>query len=146
MDGLALRYGHAPAERLVCGQGMFDSFALLCQADGVATGSIRNAASVAKATLKAHRPQAAEALTMFYTVPGTVAGNLALKLGAHGGVYVGGGIVRRLGSWFDTSHFRQRFEANGRFKQYLGNIPVWVITSEHPPALQGAARALDAPP
>lgn len=145
MDGLTLRYGHASAERLVCGQGLFDTFALLCQADGVATGSIHNAAGVTEAALKARHPQAVEALTMFCAVLGTVAGNLALTLGAHGGVYVGGGIVPRLGSWFDASPFRERFQAKGRFKAYLGSIPVWVITSEHSPALLGAARALDAP-
>ncbi|MDP1781430.1 MAG: glucokinase, partial [Hydrogenophaga sp.] len=63
-------------------------------------------------------------------------------LGARGGVYIGGGIVPRLGSWFDTSPFRQRFEAKGRFQTYLKDIPVWVITSAQSPALLGAARAL----
>ena len=91
MDGLMQRYGHASAERLVCGQGLLDSFGLLCQADGVGPGSIRSAAAVTEAALKAHHPQAVEALTMFCAVLGTVAGNLALTLGAHGGVYVWGG-------------------------------------------------------
>ena len=144
MDGLAERYGHASAERLVCGQGLFDTFGLLCRADGVAPGAIHNAAAVTDAALKAHHPQAVEALTMFCAVLGTVAGNLALTLGAHGGVYVGGGIVPRLGAWFDSSPFRERFEAKGRYKSYLAAIPVWVITSAQSPALLGAARSLDA--
>jgi glucokinase len=144
MDGLAQRYGHASAERLVCGQGLLDTFGLLCKADGVVPGSINTAAAVTEAALKAHHPQAVEALTMFCAVLGTVAGNLALTLGAHGGVYVGGGIVPRLGAWFDTSPFRERFEAKGRFKQYLAGIPVWVITAAQSPALLGAARSLDA--
>ena len=144
MDGLAQRYGHASAERLVCGHGLFDTFGLLCHADGVASGAIHDAAGVTEAALKTHHPQAVEALTMFCAVLGTVAGNLALSLGAHGGVYVGGGIVPRLGAWFDSSPFRERFEAKGRFKQYLAGIPVWVITSEQSPALLGAARSLDA--
>lgn len=144
VDGLAQRYGHASAERLVCGQGLFDTFALLCEADGVATGAIHDAAGVTDAALQAHHPQAVEALNMFCAALGTVAGNLALTLGAHGGVYVGGGIVPRLGAWFDTSPFRERFEAKGRFRQYLAGIPVWVITSAQSPALLGAARSLDA--
>jgi glucokinase len=143
MDGLAQRYGHASAERLVCGQGLLDAFGLLCHADGVSPGSINSAAAVTEAALKAHHPQAVEALTMFCAVLGTVAGNLALTLGAHGGVYIGGGIVPRLGAWFDSSPFRERFEAKGRFKQYLAGIPVWVITSAQSPALLGAARSLD---
>lgn len=143
MDGLARRYGHASAERLVCGQGLFDTFALLCEADGVATGAIHDPAGVTEAALQAHHLQAVETLTMFCAVLGTVAGNLALSLGAHGGVYVGGGIVPRLGAWFDASPFRERFEAKGRFRSYLAGIPAWVITSEQSPALLGAARSLD---
>jgi glucokinase len=143
MDGLARRYGHASAERLVCGQGLFDTFALLCEADGVATGAIHDPAGVTEAALQAHHLQAVETLTMFCAVLGTVAGNLALSLGAHGGVYVGGGIVPRLGAWFDASPFRERFEAKGRFRPYLAGIPAWVITSEQSPALLGAARSLD---
>ena len=143
MDGLAQRYGHASAERLVCGQGLLDAFGLLCTADGVMPASITSAADVTEAALKAHQPQAVEALTMFCAVLGSVAGNLALTLGAHGGVYVGGGIVPRLGAWFDSSPFRERFEAKGRFKPYLADIPVWVITSAQSPALLGAARSLD---
>jgi len=144
MDGLGQRYGHASAERLVCGQGLLDAFGLLCQADGVAAGAMDNAADVTEAALTAHHPQAVEALAMFCAVLGSVAGNLALTLGARGGVYVGGGIVPRLGAWFDSSPFRERFEAKGRFKPYLADIPVWVITSAQSPALLGAARSLDA--
>jgi glucokinase len=71
-----------------------------------------------------------------------VAGNLALTLGSLGGVYVGGGIVPRLGSSFDDALFRQRFEDKGRYKDFLCTVPVWVITASTP-ALLGAGRALD---
>ena len=60
-----------------------------------------------------------------------------------GGVYIGGGVVHRLGLWFDQSPFRERFEAKGRFQSYLSPIPCWVIDPSAAPALQGAARALD---
>ena len=72
-----------------------------------------------------------------------VAGNLALTLGARGGVYLGGGMVPRLGAWFDQSPFRARFEAKGRFQPYLASIPCWVIDPSATPALFGASRALD---
>ena len=145
MDGLAQRHGHASAERLVCGQGLLDAYGLLCMADGVVPASMTNAADVTEAALQARHPQAVEALTLFCAVLGSVAGNLALTLGARGGVYVGGGIVPRLGAWFDSSPFRERFEAKGRFKPYLAGIPVWVITAAQSPALLGAARSLDLP-
>ncbi|MDP1687855.1 glucokinase [Hydrogenophaga sp.] len=142
MDGLTRLYGRASAERLCSGQGLVDAFTLLCEADGVALSGLSSAAAVTDAALKARQPQALEALNMLCAVLGSVAGNLALTLGARGGVYIGGGIVPRLGSWFDASPFRQRFEAKGRFQSYLKDIPVWVITSAQSPALLGAARAL----
>ncbi|MDP2417243.1 MAG: glucokinase [Hydrogenophaga sp.] len=142
MDGLIRRYGHASAERVACGQGLLDTCLLLCEADGVSLGAINNAADVTDAALKTGQPQALEALNLFCAMLGSVAGNLALTLGARGGVYVGGGIVPRLGTWFDTSPFRERFETKGRFQPYLSELPVWVITSAQSPALMGAARAL----
>jgi glucokinase len=44
--------------------------------------------------------------------------------------------------WFETSNFRERFEAKGRFSAYLKEIPVWVINAQESPALLGAARSL----
>ena len=123
MDGLTRLYGRASAERLCSGQGLVDAFTLLCEADGVASGGLSSAAAVTDAALKAQQPQALEALNMLCAVLGSVAGNLALTLGARGGVFVGGGIVPRLGSWFDTSPFRERFEAKGRFQGYLKDSP-----------------------
>jgi glucokinase len=83
---------------------------------------------------------------LFCAFLGTVAGNLALTLGSRGGVYVGGGIVPRLGALFDASPFRERFEAKGRFRSYLAAMPVFVITAAQSPALLGAANALDSMP
>lgn len=144
MDGLIRRYGRASAERLLCGQGLVDAVAILCEADGIDSAALTTAAAVSEAAVNATLPQATEALTHFCALLGSVAGNLALTLGARGGVYIGGGIVPRLGDWFDRSPFRQRFESKGRFSGFLRPIPVWVITSAQSPALLGAARALDA--
>ena len=73
---------------------------------------------------------------------GTAASNLALTLGAQGGVFIAGGIIPRLGETFTTSAFRERFEDKGRFKNYLKAIPTFVITHETP-ALIGLAALLD---
>lgn len=143
MDGLIRRYGHASAERVCCGQGLVDTCAILCEADGVTVQGLDSASAVSEAALKAGHPQALETLNIFCAMLGSVAGNLALTLGARGGVYVGGGIVPRLGAWFDASPFRERFDNKGRFTGLLQGMPVWVITSAQSPALLGAARALD---
>lgn len=81
---------------------------------------------------------------MFCGLLGTVAGNLALTLGALGGVYIGGGIIPDLGRAFATSPFRDRFEDKGRYTNYLAAIPTWVIRSKLP-AFVGLANAFDAP-
>jgi glucokinase len=63
-------------------------------------------------------------------VLGTAAANLAVTLGAFGGIYIGGGIVPRLGEYFDRSPFRARFEDKGRFSDYLKGIPTYVVTAD----------------
>ena len=76
---------------------------------------------------------------------GTVAANAALTLGAFGGVYIGGGIVPRYVEALAGSGFRQRFEAKGRYRDYMRAIPTRVITAANP-ALSGLlayARARD---
>ena len=146
MDALVRRHGHASAERVASGTGLLETCQILCEADGVDGSAFTSAATVTEAALQGPHPQALEALQIFCSVLGAVAGNLALTLGARGGVYIGGGVVPRLGTWFDGSPFRGRFEAKGRFETYLSQIPVWVITAQQSPALLGAARALDARP
>jgi glucokinase len=143
MDGLARLYGHASAERAVSGQGLIDTYLLLRQADGVLTPGCTSPAEVTEAALAGRDAHAVEALNLFCGFLGVVAGNLALTLGALGGVYIGGGVVPRLGDWFDASPFRRQFEAKGRFQGYLAALPVWVITASQSPALLGASRALD---
>jgi glucokinase len=76
-------------------------------------------------------PVCVDTLDTFCAVLGTAAANLAVTLGALGGIYIGGGIVPRLGEWFDRSRFRQRFEDKGRFSEYVAQIPTWVITAEN---------------
>ena len=143
VDRLAQRHGHVSAERVLCGQGLWDTYALLCEA-AAAPVACADAAAVSTAALAGTDPQAHAALSLWCGLLGSVAGNLALTLGALGGVYVGGGIVPRLGGWFGASPFRARFEDKGRYRAYLQAIPVWVITSAQSPALHGAACALDA--
>jgi glucokinase len=75
---------------------------------------------------------ALETVECFCGILGSFAGNIAMTLGSLGGIYVGGGVVPRLGDLFTRSSFRQRFEAKGRFDSYLANVPTYVITAEYP--------------
>jgi glucokinase len=76
-------------------------------------------------------PAARESVDCFCAILATAASDLALTLGALGGIYLGGSIVPRLGKLFDRSAFRRRFESKGRFSSYLARIPTYVITEEH---------------
>jgi glucokinase len=141
---LGEQYGHVSAERAVCGQGLADIHRILHAIDHPwQPQRPLGAPEVTRGALRDGDARCTEALGLFCAFLGTAAGNLALTLGAQGGVFIGGGIVPRLGTWFDASPFRERFEAKGRFRPYLAPIPVYVIESQRSPALLGAARALD---
>ena len=84
-----------------------------------------------------------EVLDLFFAFLGTVAGNLALSLGTRGGMFIGGGIVPRLGDAIDRSRFRRCFESKGRLSPYVQAIPTFVVQAKTSPALMGAARALE---
>jgi len=134
------RHGHVSTERLASGPGLVAIYEALCALDRVPAKALKPG-QVAEAALSASDSQCAEGLRMFCAVLGTAAANLAVTLGARGGVYIGGGIVPRLGDYFLRSPFRARFEQKGRFSQYLSRVPVWIILAENP-ALRGLASAL----
>ncbi|MBL8326002.1 MAG: glucokinase [Rubrivivax sp.] len=137
------RWGHVSAERVLSGPGLMNLHRALARlAHPTAPEPEFEAAEITAAAL-AGDPLCAQVLQLFSSFLGNVAGNLALTLGARGGVYLGGGIVPRLHGWLERSDFRAAFEDKGRFASYLAPIPVWLIASTHSPALEGAARALD---
>ncbi|MEY4449417.1 MAG: Glucokinase [Pseudomonadota bacterium] len=136
------RYGHVSAERVLSGQGLVDLYLALRQLQKQQPVDVAGAAEITALALQDKDPLALQSIEMFAGFLGSVTGDLALTLGARGGVYLGGGIVPRWLGWFETSQFRERFEAKGRFKAYLKDIPVWVINAAESPALLGAARSL----
>ena len=136
------RYGHVSAERVLSGQGLVDLYLALRQLKQEAPVDVAGAAEITAWALKDQDALALQSLDMFAGFLGAVTGDLALTLGARGGVYLGGGIVPRWLGWFESSKFREQFEAKGRFSVYLKDIPVWVINAPESPALLGAARSL----
>lgn len=131
---------HVSGERLLSGGGMELLHATLAE-----IGDTRHrAARAAQITRRAREgdPLARETVNMFCAMLGTIAADLALTLGALGGVYVAGGIVPKLGPLFARSPFRRRFETKGRFSTYLAAIPTYVITRTDP-ELVGLAGLAD---
>lgn len=141
---LSERYGgHVSAERILSGPGLVALHDAIVKLAGEPARELTSA-EISAQGLAGSCPLCVDTLHTFCAMLGTVAGDLALTLGARGGVYVGGGIVPRFGAFFGASAFRQRFEQKGRFTAYLANIPTYVIDAPYP-ALLGAARALETP-
>ena len=132
-------YKHVSAERLISGSGIQFLYSVICELDGVEAIKDIKAADVTSKGLAQSDAQCIETLDIFTGLLGGVAGNVALSIGAKGGVYIGGGIIPKLGEYFYTSPFRERFEAKGRFKSYLKDIPVYVINAKYP-ALTGISQ------
>ncbi|WP_372526016.1 glucokinase [Piscinibacter sp.] len=139
---LRTRFGHASAERAVSGPGLVNLHAALCELAGEAAPPL-TPQEITERALSGVDARCTEAVEMFFSFLGTVAGNLALSLGARGGMYIGGGVVPRLGEQIDRSRFRESFECKGRFRAYLQEIPTYVVQASMSPALIGAARALE---
>ncbi|MDE2372194.1 MAG: glucokinase [Burkholderiales bacterium] len=126
------RYGHVSFERLLSGPGIELIHAALRERAGRAPLELA-APEITRRALDpggADDACCAETLEAFCAILGTAAGDLAVTLGAFGGIYIGGGIVPRLGAYFDRSPFRARFEDKGRFGDYLHAIPTYVVTAE----------------
>jgi glucokinase len=144
LDLMRQRYDHVSAERVLSGQGLVNLYNAICELDRAPAAAF-TAAQITDTGIAAADPRAGRATEMFCAMLGTVAGNLALTLGARGGIFIAGGIVPRLGPVFAQSPFRARFEAKGRFRDYLAAIPTSVIVRPFP-ALLGAATLLQGRP
>lgn len=134
------QYDHVSFERLVSGPGLELTHRALLHRDGRPAQALP-APEITRRALDGSDARCLEALEAFCAMLGTAASNLAVTQGAMGGVFIGGGIVPRLGAWFDRSPFRARFEDKGRFSGYLQAIPTYVITAENA-TLVGAAAIL----
>ena len=140
LDRMRRHFDHVSAERALSGPGLVNLYNTLAVIDGVPAKGY-TAAQITDLAIRAEDPLCVESTTMFCAMLGTIAGNLALTLGARGGVYIGGGIVPKLGQTFLNSPFRERFEGKGRLRDYLKPIPTFVVT--HPlPAFLGCAALL----
>ncbi|WP_433248015.1 glucokinase [Actinomadura nitritigenes] len=134
---LRAEHGTARAESLLSGTGLARIHRYLAILDGVKVEPLD------PARICAHDgdPLCAEAVAMFCALLGSLAGNVALTLGARGGVHLGGGILPRIADELRRSDFRARFEAKPPVEDYLRPIPTSLIV--HPgPALVGAAVRL----
>lgn len=141
LNWLWKEFDHVSAERVMSGMGLVNLYNALSALNGKPASNFEPADVTAHALNKTDST-CVEALQMFCSILGSVAGNLVLTLGAKGGVYIAGGIVPRLGDYFLQSPFRRSFENKGRYKQYLSSVPAYVMTAKQP-AFTGLVQAFD---
>lgn len=134
LQALWKNFSHVSAERLLSGKGL----ELIAHA---ISGLTLDAATITQRALDGSCLACRRTVDHFCAILGSVAGNVALTLGATGGMYIGGGIVPRLGRLLEESAFRSRFEAKGRLSPFLAQIPTYLITEEYP-AFLGASAML----
>ncbi|MGA8491063.1 MAG: glucokinase [Terriglobales bacterium] len=144
---LSGRYGHVSCERVVSGPGLVNVFHFLRDTgrgtqpqwltDEMAHADA--AATISRAALAGKCALCEQALDLFVSVFAAEAGNLALKVMATGGVYLGGGIAPKMLAKLSGPLFMQAFAGKGRMQPLLEAMPVKVITNDKT-ALMGAAR------
>ena len=132
VTALAERFGHASAERVLSGPGIAATWKAIAAIDGKRCARDKTAAEIAADAFAGRDPIAQETIAVFTGLLGSVAGDLALTLGARAGVFIAGGIVPGWGERFDARRFLERFRAKGRFHAWLSAIPVHVVTRPHP--------------
>ncbi|MEV7006804.1 glucokinase [Streptosporangium sp. NPDC051022] len=132
-DGLE----HVVAEHLLSGPGL----TRLHRALAVVRGSRAPRLSASDIVARMDDSLCAETVEVFCEMLGTFAGNVALTLGARGGVYLGGGVLPRIVERVRSSDFRRRFENTPTLNDYLSGIATNLIVAPQP-ALVGAAAWL----
>lgn len=84
-------------------------------------------------------PIAREAVAVFWRALGGFCGDVALTLGARGGVYLAGGVAQSFAEMLPREDFLERFRDRPRMRDYLTRIPIRLITHKQP-GLLGLAR------
>ncbi|UDG80296.1 glucokinase [Candidatus Annandia pinicola] len=141
LDILRSEIGHVSMERILSGKGLVNLYRAITKMNNKKVKKLKPE-DISKKAMSNECIYCKKALTLFCIIMGRFGGNLALTLGTFGGVYIAGGIVPKFLSFFKSSNFRLAFEDKGRFKNYVKDIPVYMITYNQP-GLLGAGFYLN---
>jgi glucokinase len=136
---LRRRLGRVSIERVLSGPGLYDIYLALAEINGRAP-RLNDEREVHRAG-DGGDELAAGALDQFCAILGSTAGDIALSLGARGGVFITGGVALKLADRICAGGFRDRFESKGRFDSYMRAIPTQLVLEPYT-ALIGAAALL----
>ena len=149
---LQARFGHVSYERVCSGKGLPNLYAFLKDTDRYTEpkwlhDDLARAADPTPVIVQAALDQRAEisvaTMDLFVSILGSEAGNLALKVLATGGLYLGGGIPPRILSLLTPAAFLSAFTRKGRFADVLARVPVHVIRQPQVALLGAACHGLE---
>jgi glucokinase len=132
---LSARFGRLSIERILSGPGLV----VLAEAMGAGPGTLTPQGITAAAKDDAGGFEG-RVFARFCAILGSVAGDLALTMGARGGVLIAGGILPAMREALAASEFRARFEAKGRFADYMSDIPTRLIVQDFAGLIGAAAH------
>lgn len=92
--------------------------------------TIDPAAAIGTAAIQGRDRLCEQTLQLFIELYGAEAGNLALKLLPHGGLYIAGGIAPKILPWMQKTSFLLNFTQKGRMRPLLEEIPVHIILNQ----------------
>ncbi|MDJ0651931.1 MAG: glucokinase [Simkaniaceae bacterium] len=142
---LRKKFGHVSYERILSGPGLYNvyQFVVETKVEDEKEEVLQEIASgdsprlISEKGLSGGSRACRKALELFIAIYGAEAGNVALKMFALGGVYIGGGIAPKLLSLFKEGGFMDSFTRKGRFFDLLRTIPVRIVLNDKT-ALLGA--------
>jgi glucokinase len=132
------RYRRVSIERVLSGSGLACLYWANCRLGGQC-----RELPAPEITAGAHAgdPHCLQAVRDFCAILASMAGDVALMMGATDGVYLSGGILPRLLDFLDETQFRELFEDKGRFREINSATPLAIVLTEHP-GLRGCVEAL----
>lgn len=124
------KYHHISAERVCSGKGLENLYNAIRVLDHKLDKPDRAAPEISTQAISGSCEICQEALDLMLGFLGRVSGNLALTLYAQGGIYIAGGIPRKLGDYFSRSRFLEEFQSKGRQSELMKRIPVYMINHD----------------
>jgi glucokinase len=144
---LTAQFGRVSYERVVSGPGLHNIYRFfrdIKKAEepvwlGEELSHGDPAAVISRVALEGRAPICERALDQFVQIYGAEAGNLALKMMATAGVYLGGGIAPKIAQRLKSRDFLDAFFSKGRLRPLMEQVPVRIVLNDGA-ALLGAAR------
>ena len=139
---LTKKFGHVAVERILSGPGIMNLYEALCQINSKEMIYQSPSEITASAVNQGSDPIADETVQMFCKIFGSVAGSMALTVGALGGVYITSDLVKNFLDLFVASEFQKCFENKGRLQPVLKDIPVYLSKKKNMGSLERYIKSI----